>query len=79
MSESKMSKEFFLEASKCKSADELIALCKGKGVDLSKEAAEQFLAQVSEGELSLDRIDEVSGGQFCVDAVSIPCVAVGVC
>ena len=47
-------------------------------MDLSKEAAEQFLAQVSEGELSLDRIDEVSGGQFCVAAVSIPCVAVGV-
>ncbi len=78
MSEFKMTKEFFLEASKCKSVDELLALCKEKGVDMSKEAAEQFLTQVSESELSIDNIEDISGGQLCGGALSIPCVGVGI-
>lgn len=78
MSEFKMTKEFFLEASKCKGVDELLALCKEKGVDMTREAAEQFITQVSESQLSIDNIEEISGGQLCAGAVSIPCVAVGV-
>ena len=78
MAEINVSKEFFVEASKCKSVDELLALAKDKGVELSKDVAEKFMAQISESELSIDKIDEVAGGQFCVGAVSIPCVVVGV-
>lgn len=78
MSEFKMTKEFFEEASKFKTVDELTAFCKEKGVELTKEQAEAFIAQVGEGELSIDKIEEVSGGSLCGGAVSIPCVAVGV-
>ena len=78
MAELKVSKEFFLEASACKTVEDLLALCKEKGVTLSQEEAETFLAQVKESELSIDNIETVSGGQFCVGAVSVPCVAVGV-
>ena len=74
----KVSKEFFLEASGCKTVDELLSLCKDKGVELTRDDAEQFMSQVKEGELSIDNIDKVSGGQFCIGAVSVPCVAVGV-
>ncbi len=78
MAELKMSREFFLEASACKTADELLKLCADKGVELTKDEAEKFLAQVKEGEISLDRVDTVNGGQFCIGAVSIPCVGIGV-
>ena len=56
-----------------------------RGITVCKEWASSFMAFYTwatangyEKGLSLDRIDEVSGGQFCVAAVSIPCVAVGV-
>jgi hypothetical protein len=78
MPDMKVSKEFLAEALKCATADELLAMCKEKGVALTREEAEKFLEQVKEKELSLDSIEDVEGGQTCIGAVSIPCVAVGV-
>ena len=78
MSEVKITKELFAQAIQCKDADELIALCKENGIELTMEQAEKFLTQVKEQELTLDNIEDVAGGQFCAGAVSIPCLGIGI-
>jgi hypothetical protein len=44
-----ISKEMFLKAVQCKSADELIALAKTDGIELTKEEAEAYMGELPEG------------------------------
>ena len=73
---SKLTKEQFIAAANCKSADELIDLAKQNGVDLNKEEAEAFLAEVSSIELDLDTLESVSGGVetcYIIDGCAFKC------
>ena len=46
-----ISKEMLAKAMQCKDADELIALAKSGGIELTKEEAEAYLAEMSDVEL----------------------------
>ncbi|SEF58604.1 natural product precursor [Butyrivibrio sp. Su6] len=61
-------KEQIEKAAKCKSVDELLELAKAEGVDLSKEDAEKYFAQLSSGELSVDDMTDIAGGACCGNA-----------
>ena len=75
----KISKELFARALECKNVDELLAFCKKENIQLSKEDAEKFLAQVNDQELELNAVSNVAGGEFCVGAVSGTfCVGIGI-
>ena len=50
------------KAMACKTADELMALAKAEGYELTKEEAEAFLAEVSEVELSDEVLQKAAGG-----------------
>lgn len=76
MSDIKMTKEQFVGALQCKTADELIAYCKEQGFALSHEDAEKFLSQYLERELSVENIENVAGG-ICAGAVSCGCLGIG--
>ncbi len=57
-----LTKEQMEKAMACKTADELMALAKAEGYELTKEEAEAFLAEVSEVELSDEVLGKAAGG-----------------
>ena len=58
----KITKEMVAKASKCETADELVALAKASGVTLTKEEAEAYLAELDNIELDEEALDKVAGG-----------------
>jgi len=58
----KLTKEMLEKASKCQTADELIALAKAAGIDITKDEAEAYLAELADLELNSDALDKVAGG-----------------
>ena len=59
-----MNEEMIAKAKEAKSVEELIALAKENGVELTEEDAKAYFEQlnVKKGELSDDELDVVSGG-----------------
>ena len=68
-----ISKEMLAKAMQCKDADELIALAKSGGIELTKEEAEAYLAEMSDVELDDAMLKNVAGGA-CYTENSI-CIA----
>ncbi len=62
----KLTKEQLEKAKSCKSADELIALAKEEGFELTKEEAEAYIEELSDFELDEDTLQEIAGG-ICYD------------
>ena len=62
LNKNELTKEQMEKAMACKTADELMALAKAEGYELTKEEAEAFLAEVSEVELSDEVLQKVAGG-----------------
>ena len=46
----------------CETADELIALANSEGIELTKEEAEAYLAELEDFELDSDALQKVAGG-----------------
>ena len=57
-----LTKEMLEKAMQCKSADELIALAKTGGYEMSKEEAESYLAELADVELDDKQLKKVAGG-----------------
>ncbi len=58
-----MNEEMFKKLKAAKSAEEMIAVAREYGKELTKEQAEEMLTLANEGnELSDDELDEVAGG-----------------
>ena len=56
-------KELLGQAKEAKSAEELMSLAKENGMELTKEEAEAYFAQLNKsGELSDEELDNVAGG-----------------
>ena len=64
INKNKITKELLEKAMQCKTADELIALVKGNGMDITREEAEEYLAELADVELTDKEMHDVSGG-FC--------------
>lgn len=61
-----LTKEQILKAMQCKTADELVALAKSEGYDLSKEHAQAFLDEFEDREIDEELLKKVAGGtQVC--------------
>ena len=58
----KLTKEMIEKAMKCKTADELIALAKAEGYDVTKDEAEAYLAELSDFELDDEALSKAAGG-----------------
>ena len=57
-----LTKEMLEKAMQCKSADELIALAKAGGYEITKEEAEAYLAELADVELDEKQLKKVAGG-----------------
>ena len=58
----KLTTEQMQKASECKSAEELQALAKSEGIELTDEEAEAYFAELNDVRLSDDELDAVAGG-----------------
>ena len=58
----KITKEMLEKAAQCETAEELIALAKKAGCEITKAEAEAYLAELENCELGSDALDKVAGG-----------------
>ena len=62
INKNEITKEMIEKAMQCETADELIALAKSEGVELTKEEAEAYLAELDDFELDDAMLRNVAGG-----------------
>ncbi len=62
VNEKELTKEMLEKAMQCKTADELIALAKADGYEMSKEEAEAYFAEISDMELDSEKLKKIAGG-----------------
>ena len=71
-----LTKEMIMQALKCKNADELIALAKNGGIELTKEEAESYMTELADFELDDNQMQKVAGGVktcYMVDGCAFKC------
>lgn len=57
-----LTKDMIAKAMQCKDADELVALVKANGLDITREEAEAYLAEMDDMELDSTQLTKVAGG-----------------
>ena len=57
-----ITKEMLMKAMKCKDAEELMALAKTGGIELTGEEAKAYMAELTDFELDADTLKNVAGG-----------------
>ena len=72
---SKITKDMLEKAMKCKTPEELIALAKTEGFDITKEEAEAYLAELADFEMDGEQLQKVAGGRCYLDGCPdyVPC------
>ena len=63
----KLSKETIEKAMACKTAEELMALAKSEGYELTKDEAEAYLSERADMELSDTELKKAAGGHCWTD------------
>ena len=58
-----ITEEMIMQAMQCKDADELIALAKTGGYEITKEEAETYMAELEDFELEDEQLKLVAGGK----------------
>ena len=62
INEKQITNEMIAKAMQCETADELIALANSEGIELTKEEAAAYLAELEDFELDSDVLQKVAGG-----------------
>ncbi len=62
INKNELTQEMILAAMQCKDADELIALAKMGGYEITKEEAEVYLKELEDYELDEEVLQKVAGG-----------------
>ena len=63
-----ITKEMVAKAMQCKSAEELMALAKSEGFEITKDEAEAYFAELDDLELDEETLKKAAGGlKFCYD------------
>ena len=63
INKNELTKEMMEKAMQCKSADELIALAKTGGFEITKEEAESYMEELSDFELDGIALKNIAGGK----------------
>ena len=66
INENELRKEMVAKAKKSETAQDLIALAKAEGIDMTKEEAEAYLAEMNNVELDDTALQQVAGGTSSV-------------
>ena len=65
INKNELTEEMMMKAMQCKDADELIALAKAEGKEITKEEAEACLDKMGDFELDENVLENVAGGVAC--------------
>ena len=57
-----LTKEQIAKAMSCETTDDLVALAKAEGIELTKEEAEAYMAELEDYELDESMLKNVAGG-----------------
>ncbi len=68
--QNEITKELIEKAMQCKNSDELMALAKAEGFDISMEEAEAYMAELDDIELDEQVLRNVAGGTCITDGTS---------
>ncbi len=63
-----ITREMLDKAMNCNTAEELIALAKTKGIDITKAEAEAYLNELEDTKLDLESLEKVAGGMSYDDS-----------
>ena len=67
INKSELTEEVLQKAIHCKDADELVALAKEQGKEITKEEAEAYLKELEDYELDEETLQKVAGGALLWD------------
>ena len=67
-----LTKEQVEKAMECQTAEELMKLARREGLDLTKDEAEAYLAEMEDFELEEEMLSKVAGGDGCWDNKNVP-------
>ena len=70
-----VTKEQIQKAMACKTVEELMELAKAEGVELTKEEAEAYMAEMEDVELNEEALKNVAGGVCYMAACNDDCSA----
>jgi predicted ribosomally synthesized peptide with nif11-like leader len=70
INKNEITKEMLEKAMQCKTADELMALAKSEGFEITKDEAEAYLEELADVELDEKALRNVAGGS-CVNHIRI--------
>ena len=73
INKNELTKEMIAKAMQCETADELIALAKTGGYEITKEEAEAYLAELADVELDGEQLKKVAGGECWADCPDYEC------
>ena len=62
INKNELTKEMIAKAMQCETAEELIALAEAEGIELTKEEAKAYLAELDDFELDDAMLKNVAGG-----------------
>ena len=62
INKNEITKEMLVKAMQCHTAEELMALAKSEGIEVTKEEAEAYLAEIDDFELEEEALEKVAGG-----------------
>ena len=65
INKNELTREMMMKAMQCKDADELIALAKAEGKEITREDAEACLDKMGDFELDENVLENVAGGVAC--------------
>ena len=71
-----LTKEMVKKALRCKDADELLALAKSEGYEMTREEAEAYMAEIDDFQLDDEAMKAVAGGVktcYMVDGCAFKC------
>ena len=73
ISKNELTKEQIAKAMSCETAEELMAVAKAEGYELTKDEAEAYMAELSDVELDANTLKHVAGGSLCYRDCSPVC------
>ena len=73
INKNELTKEQITKAMSCETAEELMALAKAEGIELTKEEAEAYMAEMEDIELDEETLAKVAGGMDYWDAAALAC------
>ena len=75
INKNELTKEQIAKAMSCETVEELMELAKAEGIELTKEEAEAYMAEMEDVELDSDALKNVAGGVCYMAACNDDCSA----